>query len=81
MVNITVTTMVGFAKGVTTRVGQWCEQLDFLVLQIDDFDAILGADFAVKAKLRIFLYCHELIIYEGDQTCFIQGSPWETKEP
>lgn len=64
-INTAVTTMAGLSKGVTTRVGQ-CEQLDFLVLQIDNFDAILGADFVVKVNVGIFLYCHILIIYGGE---------------
>lgn len=45
---------------------------------MDNFGAILGADFTIKAKVEIFLHCHGLIIYGGDQSCFVQGSPQET---
>lgn len=64
--NIVVATLMGLTKGMTTRVGWLCDQLDFLIFQIDDFDAILGVDFVVRAKIEIFLHCHRLIICRGD---------------
>lgn len=78
MVNTTTTTTTSVAKGVFTRVGQWRNQLDFLVIPIDNFGAILGVDFTLKAKVGIFLHYHSLLIYGGDQPYFVQGSPQET---
>ncbi|CAA6661112.1 unnamed protein product [Spirodela intermedia] len=49
------------------------DQLDFLMLRIDDFDVILGADFATKAKARIFLHCNGILICGGKHSCFVQG--------
>lgn len=74
MVNIVATTTTDLTKGMIIRVGQWCEQLDFFILQMNYFDSILGANFVVKVKVGIFLHYHRLIICRGDQLCFVQGS-------
>ncbi|CAA7398858.1 unnamed protein product [Spirodela intermedia] len=42
--------------------GVWKDKLDFLVLWMENFDVILGADFAVKAKPRIFFNYNSLLL-------------------
>ncbi|CAA6672111.1 unnamed protein product [Spirodela intermedia] len=56
-----------------TQMGIWEDKLNFLILQMDDFDVILGVDFTkkVKAKVGIFLHYNGLIICRGDQSCFM----------
>lgn len=54
IVNVMTTTSAGLVKGVTTRVGRWCNQLDFFILKMDEFDAILRVDFVVKVNVGIF---------------------------
>ncbi|CAA6667814.1 unnamed protein product [Spirodela intermedia] len=65
---------IGLARQVKTWMGVWEDKLNFLVLQMDDFDIILGADFTIKAKIGIFLHYNDLIICGGDQSYFVQGA-------
>lgn len=64
--NFMIVTPIGLTKYVITKVRQWKDMLDFLVLQMDDFDVILGVDFTVHTKVGIFLHYNGLIIYGGE---------------
>lgn len=77
VVNLAAITPFGLARGIATKVSQQQDMLDFLILQMGNFDVILGADFAVCAKVGIFMHYNGLIICKGDQPCFMQGSPRE----
>ncbi|CAA7404633.1 unnamed protein product [Spirodela intermedia] len=73
-INFEAQSSIGLARQVKTWMGVWEDKLNFLVLQMDDFDIILGADFTIKAKIGIFLHYNDLIICGGDQSYFVQGA-------
>ncbi|CAA6670242.1 unnamed protein product [Spirodela intermedia] len=80
-INFEVQTSVRLAQHVKTQMGTWEDQLDFLMLQMDDFDVIFGADFATKAKARIFLHYNGILICGGKHSCFVQGPVQEGVRP
>ena len=42
--------MLGITYGVKLKVGEWTGKVNFLVMELDDFDVILGDEFLVAAK-------------------------------
>jgi hypothetical protein len=49
-VNLEAQLVVGVTHAVSLRVGDWYENVTFLIVPLDDFDIILGNVFFVLAK-------------------------------
>ena len=50
IVNSEAKPVLGIAYGVKLKVGEWTGKVNFLVMELDDFDVILGDEFLVAAK-------------------------------
>ena len=49
-VNSEAKPVLGITYGVKLKVGEWTGKVNFLVMELDDFDVILGDEFLVAAK-------------------------------
>lgn len=49
-VNLVALPIMGVAKGVSIKLGTWSGQVDFVIVQMDDFDMVLGMEFLLKHK-------------------------------
>lgn len=73
--------VAGIARHVKTKIGAWEGSVNFTIISIDDFDAILGIDFFVKASAVLTPHMKGMLIHDPKQPCFIQGySRWERRE-
>lgn len=48
---------------------------------MDDFDVIIGKDFAIRTSVNIFFHCNGLIIYSAEQFYFVLGSSQTSVSP
>ena len=56
--------MLGITYGVKFKVGEWTGKLNFLVMELDDFDVILGDEFLVAAKAALLPFIGILLILD-----------------
>ena len=56
--------MLGIAYGVKFKVGKWTRKLNFLVMELDDFDVILGDKFLVVAKTTLLPFIGVLLVLD-----------------
>ena len=52
-VNSKAKPVLGIAYGVKFKVDEWTRKVNFLVMELDDFDVILGGEFLVAAKAAL----------------------------
>lgn len=80
----TVNAVLNAANGlvqVPTWVGSWSTTYKFMVVAIDDFDIILGAEFFMQAKVMLFLYLRLLMISDEATTCIVTVIQVSTARP
>ena len=63
--------MLGIAYGVKFRVGEWTGKVNFLVMELDDFDVILGDEFLVATKVALLPFIGVLLILDEKQSCYV----------
>ena len=63
--------MLGIAYGVKFKVGEWTRKVNFLVMELDDFDVILGDEFLVVAKTALLPCIGVLLIFDEKQSCYV----------
>ena len=56
--------MLGIAYGVKFKVGEWIGKVNFLVMELDDFDVILGDEFLVATKAVLLPFIGVLLILD-----------------
>jgi len=63
--------IVGMSYDVPITLDQWRGKQDVLVVNLDDYDIILGLDFLRKAKIVLMLYLNGVMIASEGCLCFI----------
>ena len=54
--------VVGLVHDVPVQIKDWKGQLDFTVMEMDDFDMILGEDFLKGNKAIVVPFCDEVVL-------------------
>jgi len=57
--------ILGIAEKVDTTLGEWTGKVDFTIVQIDDYEAVLGMDFMKQFDAMIVPHLKKLYIYDG----------------
>jgi len=60
--------VTGLAHEVPMQAGGWSGQLDFTVMEMNDFDMILGQDFLKGNKVIVVPFCDEVLIVGQNRT-------------
>ncbi|KAF3966702.1 hypothetical protein CMV_009221 [Castanea mollissima] len=70
-VNLEAKPVLGIAYGVKFKVDEWTRKVNFLVMELDDFDLILGNEFLVSAKAALLPFIEVLLILDEKQSCYV----------
>jgi len=65
IVNSPPNSVIGVAKKVDTTIGQWIMKVDFIVVWIDDYEAVLGMELLKQYDAMIVPHLKKLYIYDG----------------
>ncbi|CAA6659033.1 unnamed protein product [Spirodela intermedia] len=72
-VNSEARTLTEATRGAQLRLGTWEGRVDFMVLPMDDFIAILGIDFLTRAQVGIVPQWRAVLLAGGPAPCFVQA--------
>ncbi|XP_075670750.1 uncharacterized protein LOC142640510 [Castanea sativa] len=70
-VNLEAKPVLGIAYEVKFKVDEWTRKVNFLVIELDDFDVILGNEFLVSAKAALLPFIGVLLILDEKQSCYV----------
>ena len=70
-VNSEAKPVLGIAYGVKFKVGEWTGKVNFLVMELDDFDVILGDEFLLAAKATLLPFLGVLLILDEKQPRYV----------
>lgn len=65
-VNSKVAKVIGKAKDVSMRLGDWTGVINFTVVQLDDFDVVLGQDFLRTTKATPVTCVDSMVVFSGN---------------
>ena len=73
--------MAGLAHEVPVQIKEWKGQLDFIVIEMNDFDMILGQDFLNGNKAIVVPFCDEVLLVGQSQSWTLptHRQRWEFK--
>eukprot|EP00253_Pinus_taeda_P007920 PITA_07920 len=57
--------ILGIAEKVDTIVGEWSGKVDFTIVQIDDYETVLGMEFMKQFEAMVVPHLRKLFIYDG----------------
>ena len=57
--------VIGVAKKVETTLVEWTRKVEFTIVRIDDYEAILGMDFMKQFEAMVVPHLQKLFIYDG----------------
>ena len=57
--------ILSIAKKVDTTLGEWTRKVDFIIVRIDDYEAVLGMEFMKQFEAMIVPHLRKLFIYDG----------------
>lgn len=57
--------ILGISEKVDTTLGEWTGKVDFTIVRIDDYEAVLGMEFMKKFDALIVPHLKKLYIYDG----------------
>jgi len=57
--------VLGIAERVDTTLGEWTGKVDFTIVRIDDYEAVLGMEFMKQFDAMIVPHLRKLYIYDG----------------
>eukprot|EP00253_Pinus_taeda_P036149 PITA_36149 len=66
-VNSPPDSVIGVAEKVDVTLGEWTGKVDFTVVQIDNYEAVLGVEFVKEFDAMIVPHTRKLYIYEGQE--------------
>lgn len=55
--------------------GTWSKQIDFSMIPVNEYKAILGMDFLDHAKTLSMLIANDIFIIEGNKACMLPMIP------
>eukprot|EP00253_Pinus_taeda_P027727 PITA_27727 len=58
-------TILGIAEKVDTILGEWSGKVDFTIVRIDDYEAVLGMEFMKQFEAMVLPHLRKLFIYDG----------------
>eukprot|EP00253_Pinus_taeda_P009117 PITA_09117 len=64
-VNSPPTAILGIAEKVDTILGEWSGKVDFTIVRIDDYEAVLGMEFMKQFEAMVVPHLRKLFIYDG----------------
>eukprot|EP00253_Pinus_taeda_P022531 PITA_22531 len=64
-VNSPPTAILGIAEKVDTTLGEWSGKVDFTIVRIDDYEAVLGMEFMKQYEAMVVPHLRKLYIYDG----------------
>jgi len=64
-VNSPPTAILGIAEKVETVLGEWSGKVDFTIVRINDYEAVLGMEFMKQHEAMIVPHLRKLYIYDG----------------
>ena len=59
--------VLGVAEKVDTTLGEWTGKVDFTIVRIDDYEAVLGMEFMKQFDAMIVTHLKRLYIYNGKE--------------
>jgi hypothetical protein len=62
--------VVGVAKDVLLKLGDWCGRMSFTIVPMDDFEVVLGQEFMRKEKETPIPHMNNLAIFSGQDSMF-----------
>ena len=65
IVNSPLDNVLGIAEKVDMTLGEWTGKIDFTIVQIDDYDAVLGMEFMKQFDAMIVPHLRKLYMYDG----------------
>jgi hypothetical protein len=70
-VNASVERVIGVAKDISLKLGNWCRRMSFTIVPMDDFKVLLGHEFMRKRKETPIPHMNSLAIFLRHNPCFI----------
>jgi hypothetical protein len=70
-VNTGVERVIGVAKDISLKLGDWCGKTSFTIVPMDDFEVVLGQEFMRKEKETPIPHMNSLAIFSGQTPCLI----------
>jgi len=64
-VNSPPTAILGIDEKVDTVLGEWSGKVDFTIVRIDDYEAVLGMEFMKQFEAMVVPHLRKLFIYDG----------------
>lgn len=64
-VNSPPTAILGVAERVETVLGEWSGKVDFTIVRIDDYEAVLGMEFMKQHEAMVVPHLRKIYIYDG----------------
>jgi len=65
IVNSPPMAILGIAEKVDTTLGEWTGKVDFTIVRIDDYEAVLGMEFMKQFEAMVVPHLRKLFIYDG----------------
>jgi len=80
LVNAEVLGSHSVVKDATIRLNGWTGNVDFLAVNLDDFEVILGDEFIKKGKVVVMPHLGGILIGDEDSPYFVKAAPTNKKE-
>jgi hypothetical protein len=65
IVNAGMERVIGVAKDISLKLGDWCGKMSFTIVPMDDFEVVLGQEFTRKEKATPIPHMNNLAIFSG----------------
>jgi hypothetical protein len=69
-INAGVERVIGVAKDISLKLGDWCRRTSFTIVPMDNFEVVLGQEFMRKEKETPIPHMNSLAIFSGTDSMF-----------
>lgn len=73
VVNSKAKPVSGISFGVRFKVGEWTRKVNFLIMQLDNFDVIMGDEFFVATEVALLPFIGVMLIFNEKQPCYVSA--------
>ncbi|GAV75545.1 Asp_protease_2 domain-containing protein [Cephalotus follicularis] len=73
VVNSQAQAVTSMAHSVKISMGAWEGKIDLMIVQLDDFDLILGSEFFIYEKIILIPHVCGLLVTNEQNPCFVVG--------